>query len=193
MFSLDRYREVRQALLDGGFEAEIAWAQSVPPVSNALSFWREFAFVVLNSGMRAQVASGIWERVQPVVEAGGSASEVFGHKGKAQAIDLVWRNREALLADYLQAQDKLAFIRAMPWIGPITCWHLAKNYGLDVAKPDRHLVRIAGAEGVAEMCARLSAGSGDRVAAVDMVLWRAANLGLLDTRAMAGVDAGADA
>src|SRR5204862_28581 len=34
-----------------------------------------------------------------------------------------------------------------PYIGPVTCWHLAKNVGMDVVKPDRHLVRMAQASG----------------------------------------------
>ena len=61
---------------------------------------------------------------------------------------------------------------------PITCWHLAKNYGHDCAKPDRYLTRIAGAEGTHDLCARLAKETGDRIATVDLVIWRAANLGL---------------
>jgi hypothetical protein len=127
--------------------------------------------------MKNQIAQKIWLKVRPVVEAGGSASEVFGHKGKAAAIDRVWRDRSELLFQYLEAADKMEFLRRLPWIGGITCWHLAKNYGLDVAKPDRHLVRIAGEEGTHAMCERLARESGDRVATVDLVIWRAANQG----------------
>lgn len=76
-------------------------------------------------------------------------------------------------------RQKVAYLRSLPWIGDITCWHLAKNYGHDVAKPDRHLVRIAGDEGVHGLCARLARESGDRVATVDLVIWRAANLGMI--------------
>lgn len=176
--SLEWYLKLRARVRELGYKHEIDWAQAVQPVSDPHTFWSEFAWVVLNSGMKNQVAAGIWNRVRPVVVSGGSAHSVFGHKGKADAIDHVWKNRHWLLQQYLAATDKIAFLRALPWIGPITCWHLAKNYGFDVAKPDRHLVRIAGEEGTQAMCERLARESGDRIATVDLVIWRAANLGL---------------
>lgn len=174
---LDWYLALRTKVWASGYAHEIDWAQSLQPITDPDDFWREFAWVVLNSGMKNQVAQGIWHRVRPVVETGGSAHEQFGHKGKADAIDYVWGHRVELLDQYQAAPDKLEFLRGLPWIGAITCWHLAKNYGLDVAKPDRHLVRIAGAEGPHAMCARLACESGDRVATVDLVIWRAANMG----------------
>ncbi len=45
-------------------------------------------------------------------------------------------------------------------------------------------IEIAGEEGVTRMCERLASESGDRVGTVDLVLWRAAAIGLIDTRAM---------
>jgi hypothetical protein len=177
--SADEYIELRAQLGDLGYGEEIEWSRSVPQVSDPLMFWSEYAWVVLNSGMRNQVAAGIWARVRPCVVAGGSAGDVFGHKGKSAGIDHVYAHRERLLTDYLAAENKVDWLGELPWIGDITKWHLAKNYGHDCAKPDRHLVRVAGAEGVDEMCARWSRQCGDRVATVDMVVWRAANLGLL--------------
>jgi hypothetical protein len=177
--NLHDYLHLRDQLVTLGYSDEIEWAQTVQPVINADIFWREFAWVVLNSGMKNQVAAGIWQRVRPTVENGGSAAEVFGHQGKAAAINAVYERRGERLAEYLAAADKLAYLRSLPWIGHITCYHLAKNFGHDVAKPDRHLVRIAGAEGVDALCQRLACASGDRVATVDVVIWRAANLRLI--------------
>ena len=176
--NLYQYLRLRGLLVALGYGAEITWAQSVKPVDDAVTFWAEFAWVVLNSGMKEQIARQIWNRVRPAVENGRSAATVFGHKGKSAAIDYVYANRERLLGEYIIAVDKLAWLQGLPWIGKITCWHLAKNYGLDCAKPDRHLVRIAGEEGPHALCARLAKASGDRVATVDLVIWRAANLGL---------------
>jgi hypothetical protein len=170
---------VKKLVADAGYASEADWAQFLMPVADAQTFWAEFAWVVLNSGMKEQIARKIWTRVRPVVEAGGSAGAVFGHKGKASAIDHVWINRERLLSEYLAAPDKVEWCETLPWIGGITKWHLAKNYGHDCAKPDRHLVRIAGTEGPHALCARLAADTGDRIATVDVVIWRAANLGIL--------------
>lgn len=59
--------------------------------------------------------------------------------------------------------------------------HLAKNLGCDVVKPDRWLERLAAAEGTTPhlLCNRLAYASGDRIATVDVVLWRACAIGIL--------------
>jgi len=188
----EHYQSLRESVIQLGYGSEIEWAQTVQLVADPLTFWREYSWVVINSGMKNQVARGIWEKVRPVVEAGGSASEVFGHKGKSDAIDRVFATKETLLAQFLQSSDRMEFLWGLPWIGETTRWHLAKNFGLDCAKPDRHLLRIAGKEGVEQLCDRLAKESGDRVGTVDLVLWRASNLGLLDTMAIARERAAAE-
>ncbi|HVY23721.1 MAG TPA: hypothetical protein VG962_10250 [Steroidobacteraceae bacterium] len=52
---------------------------------------------------------------------------------------------------------------------------MAKNLGFDIAKSDRHLVRLKDALGfntVDEMCLSIARFSGDAVRVVDVVLWR---------------------
>lgn len=176
--SLAWYLAIKQRVAELGYADEADWAQTLQPVADSHTFWGGYAWVVLNSGMKEQIARQIWNRVRPAVEGGASASTVFGHKGKSSAIDFVWANRDRLLTEYQAATDKIAWCETLPWIGGITKWHLAKNYGHDCAKPDRHLVRIAGEEGAHALCARLSKDTGDRIATVDVVIWRAANLGL---------------
>jgi hypothetical protein len=75
--------------------------------------------------------------------------------------------------------EQLAWLRKLPWIGKITAYHMAKNLGVDCCKPDRHLVRLAQVidSEPETLCHDLAAATGDRVATVDTVLWRAANLG----------------
>ena len=67
----------------------------------------------------------------------------------------------------------------MPHIGPITKFHLARNLGLDYAKPDRHLVKIAlafGYSNVQAFCREASELTGDKIGLVDLVFWRFAVL-----------------
>lgn len=179
--SPNQYIDLKAFLNVSGYADEIAWSETIKPVADPLAFWREFAWVVLNSGMKEQIARRIWNRVRPVVEDGASAFTVFKHKGKAAAIDYVWAERARLFNCYRACADdfKLDWLESLPWIGSITKYHLAKNYGHDCAKPDRHLVRISGTEGAHAMCARLSKATGDRIATVDLVVWRAANLGIV--------------
>lgn len=200
----DFYREVRRQVEAAGYDDEIEWAQNLSTPEDADSFAGEYVWVVLNSGMRSQVARGIADKVYPAIRAGRSASTVFGHKAKCQAIDMFWAARRPIFAGFLRCktnEERFAFtdpkaLRHMlkgraPCIGEITRWHLAKNWGVDCAKPDRHLERIAQhyATDTHSLCAELAKATGDRVATVDLVIWRASNLGIIDTRSLGAAKA----
>lgn len=184
---IERYKELRAMLLERGYGKEIDWCESLVAPATAEDLWREYAWVVLNSGMKNQIAEKIWDKVRPVVERGESARTVFNHPGKSTAIDLGWRDREQrfesfniLVARPSPVREVLAWCELLPWIGKVTRYHLAKNLGVDVAKPDRWLERVAAESGerVQGLCERLAEQSGDRVATVDLVIWRACNLGI---------------
>jgi hypothetical protein len=182
----DVYVELVRLLDDRGYGGDRLWSQSVKPPETPEDFVREYVWVVLNSGMKNTIARKIMDRVWPVVSAGGSASTVFGHPGKAAGINRVWRDRKMLFG---ALHSKLAddpvglpdWCQTLPWVGKITKFHLAKNLGADVAKPDRWLERLASCEGdtVDSLCSRLALETGDRVATVDLILWRACATGLL--------------
>lgn len=179
--TIDQYMTLKEAVIAAGYADEIDWQQSVMPVSSPEAFWTEHAWVVLNSGMKNQVARKIWGNIKEAYSRGMKPHDVFRHKGKCDAINYVRSRAERLLKEYQAAVDKLDYLRSLPWIGEVTCYHLAKNFGLDVCKPDRHLVRIARNHQTTpqEMCGRLASETGDRIATVDLVIWRAANLGMV--------------
>lgn len=178
--TLDEYLSLRARLWRDGYGGDYEWSQGITPPETAESFASQYVWVVLNSGMKNTIASMIADKVYPMIEQGGSARDVFGHPGKAAAIDLIWTMRHCYFSRFQMAEDVVSFCRSLPWIGAITCWHLAKNYGADVAKPDRWLVRVAEKSGetVTELCERLARESGDRIATVDLVIWRACSIGL---------------
>ena len=174
-----------------GYEADFRWAEGVASPRDPDAFGIEAAFVILNSGMKATVAQGIWARVRPRLHAGLliQGSGAFGHEAKAAAIDWIWANRADLWARFLTLatpEAQLAFLEGLPWIGPVTKFHLAKNFGVDCAKPDRWLVRLADAHGVTvdDLCFGLARATGDRVGLVDLVLWRACECGALHVDAL---------
>lgn len=171
------------ALLGQQGADDIAWAESIGPPTDAEEFALETIYVICNSGMKFTVARGIFDRCVAALRAGLSASTAFGHKGKTAAIDLVWRDRDRLMAEYLAAGDKVAYCQTIPWIGGITKYHLAKNFGADVAKPDVHLQRLADlwATTPEALCAGLSAATGYRLATVDTILWRACATGVMSS------------
>lgn len=182
------FLDVLAAVRAAGHGGDVEWSENVRPPGSAWEFATEAIFVIANSGMHHVAGTRIYDRVMVALRTGGSAGDVFGHVGKAAAMDQIWRDRETLFAMWeVQAtpEAQLEFCGALPWIGGITRYHLAKNFGANVAKPDRHLQRLADREGVTpqELCDQLAAATGYRAATVDVVLWRACAIGILDSKA----------
>lgn len=179
--NLGAYKILRSGVIARGYKDEYEWAQNVKAPKDALEFFCEYSWVVLNSGMKNTIARKIWDRIQDAIAKKKTVSSVFGHVGKAKAIQEAWDKREERFRLYQISDDLVLFCESLPWVGQITKWHLAKNLGADVAKPDRWLIRVAEATGetVQGLCARIAKESGDRIATVDLVLWRACSIGLL--------------
>jgi hypothetical protein len=173
-----------RAALGQQAEDDIVWAMGTRAPEGAVEFAEEVIFVICNSGMRYTVARGIYDRCMVALWAGRPVREVFGHPGKAAAIERIWAERTELLAAYYRADDKLAYLESLPWIGGITKYHLAKNFGLPYAKPDVHLQRLADHEGstAQALCERLAGETQLTVSAVDTVLWRACAVGVINSK-----------
>lgn len=185
--NVPEYRRLKKRVITAGYSGEIKWAQSIKPPRTAEELWAEYSWVVLNAGMKEQVARKIWNRIKSAMDAGTDISKVFRHKGKTKAIDDAWAKRWSRFSTYrvfAKRNDVLGFCASLPWIGPITKYHLAKNLGAQVAKPDRWLIRIAAETGedVQVMCKRISDATGDPITVVDTVIWRACNLGFWNTQ-----------
>lgn len=138
-------------------------------------FYVSYVYVVLNTGMRNQVAEKLFDNLMK----SGDVDKTIKHKGKNKAIKLAMANYETWFKELKVADDKIEYLKSLFFIGDITKYHLARNIGIDVAKPDRHLQRIAdkyGFDNVHEMCELLSEETGERIGTVDVILWRYCNL-----------------
>lgn len=177
-------RLVRELTVAGYADEDIAWSEACAPPRDPEDFASEAIFVICNSGMKNTVARRIFDRVMAAVGRGESARTGFGHPGKAVAIDDIWRRRHRYFAEFNAAPDKVDYCETLPWIGGITKYHLAKNFGAQVAKPDVHLQRLADLHGETAqgLCERLAEGSGYKVATIDLFLWRACAVGVIDSR-----------
>lgn len=175
------YLELKRQIINRGYKEEIKWAENLQLCNSAIDFFAEYMWVVISSGLKNQVARIIYDRIRAAMIKGKKPSEVFKHKGKAEAIELLFENKDREFQAYIEAPNKLSFLETLPWIGKITKYHLAKNLGLDFCKPDRHLVRIAKIYDTSPnvLCYRLAQETGDRIGTVDLVIWRAANLGII--------------
>ena len=129
--------------------------------------------------MKNQVAEKIFDRWHNSYR----DPQVIGHPGKRKAVrealDKKWEWLHHIKDELNNDSDRLEYIGTLPFMGPITKYHLARNIGLDVAKPDRHLTRLAGKygfPGVQEMCRYISERTSERIGAVDVILWRYCNM-----------------
>ena len=183
MITLKRFRKLEEAVRSAGYADAINWTESVAAPANAEAFAEQAIYVICNSGMSNHVALGIYKRCLDAFAEGQPATSVFGHPGKAPAIDQIWEQREALFAAFTAAENKLEFCASLPWIGPVTKFHLGKNFGLDTAKPDVHMERLARRErcSAQSLCRRLAKQTGYRVATIDTILWRACADGFLSS------------
>ena len=70
-------------------------------------------------------------------------------------------------------------LQDLPYIGPVTCFHLARNIGLlECVKPDLHLIRLADHWGFPDcisMCKSMGEGYGLPLGIIDLVVWYAAS------------------
>lgn len=192
------YLAAKRAVLDAGYEAEVAWQEYAcdAPLTER-RFLREAAWVVLNAGMRESVVRRLFPQISGAfgdfVDArttsacardGGRevALDLFGHTGKIDAIITIAFHVEEHGLDEVRdrlAVDGVPSLQRFPYVGPVTAFHLAKNLGHDVAKPDRHLTRIAHVCGHSDpqaLCRHVFDLLGEPVPVVDLVLWRFATL-----------------
>ncbi|ABL80609.1 MULTISPECIES: hypothetical protein [unclassified Nocardioides] len=185
------YLKAKREVLDGGFAHEVAWQFETAQSSvTPRQFVSEASWVVLSAGMREAVVRRLFPRLEDAChgfdlermaankpEVRRHCLDVFGHERKIDAIleiaETVRMLGDAGLSKALL--DLEPFLRSLPYIGPVTWRHLAKNIGVSVAKADRHMVRFAAATGrndVDRLCSEISDWIGDPVAVVDVVLWR---------------------
>jgi hypothetical protein len=194
---IDAYAAARQHVIARGFLAEITWQQSreVEALSET-EFLSQFAWVVLAAGFRDSVVRQKFPEIASAFLDFSSAREIVrnGAKCREAALAAFGNHRKIdaiILAAQRVAQDgfdvvksrlacgDISYLRTFRFMGPATSYHLAKNLGLDVVKPDRHLIRIARAAGYTSpeaMCRVISDVAGEDLSVVDLVLWRYATL-----------------
>jgi len=181
------YQDIKDQVIQAGFADEIKWASEVKPCDNSTDFAMEAIWVICNSGMKYKIASQIYASILTAISTTTPIETVFNHKGKVKAIKFILSGRDSIFQTFLEAKDKISYLETLPYIGKITKYHLARNLGLDVCKPDRHISRIAQYYKTTpiELCGKLSQETGDRIGVVDIVLWRASIEGIIDTQKLA--------
>lgn len=189
------YLRAKRKVIEAGYWTEIHWQDELDlsRVTRQL-FMREATWVILAAGLSDLTVRRLFPRIAALLHGFHPDSisqdrrvaediiSVFKHRGKTAAIVEI-ATRLARLDDYglraLLREDATGFIQTLPYMGPATSRHLAKNIGCQVAKPDRHLVRLARSARRRDpdaLCGEISQWLGEPVAVVDLVLWRWATL-----------------
>jgi hypothetical protein len=187
------FERASEYVATAGLVNEIRWQrQSSLESFTESEFLRESAWVIMCSGFRESVVRRLfdqlslcfcdWESASSIARNSTvckwSASAVFGNGRKLDAIASVSqtisragfvRFKRSVLTDPISQLQKLSYI------GPVTAWHLAKNLGMDVAKPDRHLLRVStllGFKDVLTFCSEIAAKFNEETKVVDLIVWR---------------------
>lgn len=192
-----QYLTAKETVIKQGYTQEIDWQDQLC-FSNVTEsdFLRESAWVILSAGMRESVirkkfkditiAFSNWNSAKDIVENKYSyqnnALRVFANKPKIYAIvevsKRIWKEGYQSIRDKIEKHG-VRYLKKFDYIGPVTSYHLAKNIGLDVVKPDRHLVRVAQSASYPDphsLCQAISNETGDKLSVVDLVIWRFATI-----------------
>jgi hypothetical protein len=176
-----------------GLLVEIDWQRDASILCfSETEFLRESAWVILCSGFRESLVRRIfnyvslcfcdWESASSIVEADtacrAAAMASFRNQMKLDAILRIAHLVNGVGFSSFKEMvlsDPIGVLGRLPYIGPVTVWHLAKNLGLDVSKPDRHLVRVSNQFGfysAAQFCTAIADATGEPAKVVDLIVWR---------------------
>jgi len=166
------YEIIKKRVIKEGYGEEIEWVQKIPKKPSKEIFFKEYVWVVCNSGMKNQIAQKIFSKFW---KKGDYNFDAINHPHKNSSIKQVYERLDFYYLHFLKSENKLMFLKSLPHIGDITKYHLARNLGLNVAKPDRHLKRISklfNFTNVQDFCFYISKFVSDSISTIDLVLWR---------------------
>ena len=191
------YNLAKEIVLHAGYGTEIAWQASLDfDLITEADFLREHAWVALSAGMHERVIRRCFSVISRCFYNWRCAKTIVEKEDECRRLALKYFNNPHKIdgiiktaciidsfgfASYKEAirRNPLQVLQSLPFVGPVTRYHLAKNIGLPFAKPDRHLVRLANSVGysdVQQFCKDISECVDDSIPVVDIVLWRFANI-----------------
>nr|WP_294860497.1 hypothetical protein [uncultured Fluviicola sp.] len=187
------YFFAKNIVIDNGYAHEIDWQDNISfnDISSS-EFLKEISWVVIASGMNDRVVQKIFPKVKHIMRGFESidwicenrekikeqTKIVFNHEGKINAILYIVDYIKSNSFQYLKNRifnEGISYIQTFPYMGKATSYHLAKNIGLNFAKPDRHLLRLAdilGFNSPDELCLNISDSIQEKASVIDLVLWR---------------------
>lgn len=167
------------------------WRSERPENRTDRDLLAEYGWVVVSCGMTAHVTGRLWPRLtaafrrwDPAAVAAAprdvqvEALSVLKHPRKigailafADSLDRHPGQMQRLAA--LPVPEVLAWLQTLPWVGPVSRCHLARNLGWDVVVQTGPVVRLAACLGLTpdQLVQETAARVGERIRVVDLVLW----------------------
>lgn len=187
------YLDIKRHVINKGFAWEVDWQenQCIKSIDES-EFYREAAWVILSSGLSVRSVTSVfnkissaflnWEDSEKIVNQGDNcinqALKHFNHKGKISAILSIIQQVNKIGFEVFRLnliENGVGYIQQFSFFGPATSFHLAKNIGMNVVKPDRHLLRLAEALNFPTpdiLCRVIANLIDEKVSVIDVVLWR---------------------
>ncbi|MCL2207490.1 MAG: hypothetical protein FWB90_05265 [Fibromonadales bacterium] len=158
-----------------------------PPILNAEEFAEECVYVILAGGFRQKIAKRKYREIMDFIYGSGDVCEknllpIFGNVNKIRAIIKIWNSRENYRNGFYELKtenEKLSYLATLPHIGEITKNHIARNLGINVVKHDVWIQRLELVLGN-KMFAQLEKDTGLNRGYIDVVLWKACQIGILN-------------
>lgn len=194
---LHAYFFAKNYIITKGYSDEIDWQDSLNYEElTPQKFMHEISWVIIASGMNDKVVRKIFPKIKESmfnfesyeliykdkIKCYKKGIKILNHKGKIDAIiyvaEYIHKNSFETLKNNI-SRDGISFIQTFPYMGQATSYHLAKNIGLNFAKPDRHLLRISSVLGYNnphELCTEIADKTQEKKSLVDLVLWRYSTL-----------------
>lgn len=191
------YFFAKKYVIQKGYAGEVDWQDNINfELLTENIFLKEISWVILASGLSDKVVRKVYPTIESLMfnfQSSDSIMEnrescflnalkVFNHKGKIGAIIYIAEYIHINSFDYVRSQiekNGIFFIKTFPFMGEATSLHFAKNIGLEVVKPDRHLLRISSTLGFKnpyDLCKQISSTINEKASIIDIVMWRYATL-----------------
>jgi hypothetical protein len=187
------YALAKQTTAAMGFGKELLWQGALNPKSfSETDLLRETAWVILCSGFREATVRRVFDYISLCFCDWESADVICRYQEHCRTAALLGFANSKKIDAIVQAAGLLSYVgfdhfkasvlanpvgtlQLFHYVGPVTSLHLAKNLGFPVAKPDRHLQRLAmtvGYDSAHQLCYDIARATGDSIQVIDIVLWR---------------------
>lgn len=167
------------------------WRRERPENRTDRDLLAEYAWVVVSCGMTAHVTDRLWPGLSAAFRNWDPAAVAAAARdAQIEALSVLKHPRKIgailAMADSLAEQpgqmarlaarpvpEALAWLQTLPWVGPTSRYHLARNLGWDVVVQTGPVPRLAAfLETTPDDLVRRTAGEvGERIRVVDLVLW----------------------